>query len=224
MKNLQNDLVERKVKIYALNFMDNLCNKFESQNDKLLNTNEAISKINDLEHKMNKHSLKKTILQRNKSNNSLKPNDDGLNINRVINTRFCLDSNSVHPLISENVIKLQRAFKRYYIKKKSLPGNFFFTQKILNYQYAKRNKNFEDNFRILFPIFDKNEKIDFDKTFDTIKSTRYKLNVNENNGKIIPNMIHNPYEDGKIHLFAKIIDIDIMVKQINLISFIIFLK
>jgi hypothetical protein len=95
-----------------------------------------------------------------------------------------------------------------------LPDNFFFTQKILKHEFEKRFKNFEDNYKILFPLSDKSEKIpEMNKTFETIKTAKNKMNLNSNENLLISNLIHNPYEDGKIHLFAKILDIDIIVNS-----------
>jgi hypothetical protein len=59
-----------------------------------------------------------------------------------------------------------------------------------------------------------------DKTFDTIKTSKNNKFVttnnffNNNNNDLITSVLHNPYEDGKIHLFAKIMDIDVIVNFI----------
>jgi hypothetical protein len=104
-------------------------------------------------------------------------------------------------------------------------------QKLLSYQYQKRSNNYEENANILFPkngkyfeTTENNNNINnnfnmnnLDKTFETIKSTKNNKFMstnnflNNNNNDLIPSVLHNPYEDGKIHLFAKIMDIDVMV-------------
>jgi len=195
--------MEQKVNLYTIKLLDNICEQLDNraeEPDIYINTKEAFGLKSE---------------KRRKSNSPKKPLTKSTDNNKVPyftnekkNGQNYPDTN-VHPYVHENVIRLQRAFKKYYMNKKSLPENFFFTQKILKYQFEKRNKNYEDNFRILFPLSDKSEQLDFNNSIDTIKTSKNKINSNEN--LLASNLIHSPYEDGKIHLFAKILDIDIIV-------------
>lgn len=132
--------------------------------------------------------------------------------------------------------------KNHYIKSKNLPENYFYVQKILNFQYEKRIRNYEENSNILFfhggkfmETFDNN----LNKTFETERlNTKNKFyttnnnnnfntnfNLNTNNNNFMGTILHNPYEDGKIHLFAKVMDIDIMVNLFKLkLYFLIYLE
>jgi hypothetical protein len=195
-----------------LKFLDEICeqleNKAENQNN-YLNTKEAFGEKNQTRKKTN--SGKKLSPKKSITKNSIANSNVLFNSNERNSQRLSFD-NKVHPLVHENILRIQRAFKQYYLRNKSLPDNFFFTQKILKYQFEKRHKNFEDNFKILFPLSEKSEKIpELNNTIDTIKTSKNKLNLNKNENLLISNLIHNPYEDGKIHLFAKILDIDIIV-------------
>lgn len=195
-----------------MKFLDEICeqlgNKREAQNI-YINTKEAFEEKNNNLKKANsgkKLSPKKSINKNPNNNHALYDSNE-----RNIQARSSFE-NKVHPLVNENVIRIQRAFKRFYLKNRSLPENFFFTQKILKYQFEKRYRNFEENYKILFPLSDKCEKIpELNNTIDTIKTNKYKTNLNSNENLLISNLIHNPYEDGKIHIFAKILDIDIIV-------------
>lgn len=195
-----------------MKFLDEICeqidNKGEAENI-YLNTKEAFGEKKQNLQKANsgrKLSPKKSINNNSSSKNALFSSND-----RNSQSRHSFE-NKVHPLVNENVIRIQRAFKRFYLHNKSLPDNFFFTQKILKHQFEKRHKNFEENYKILFPLSDKSDKIpELNNTIDTIKTAKNKTNLNSNENLLISNLIHNPYEDGKIHLFAKILDIDIIV-------------
>lgn len=220
-KKNENDFLVKRINLYTLKFLDEICEQLENKGeaqDIYLNTKEAFGEKEKKEtfkkaYSGKKLSPKKSIT--NSGNKNYNNNNNALlNSNeRNSQARFSFE-NKVHPLVNENVIKLQRAFKRFYLRNKSLPKNFFFTQKILKYQFEKRHKNFEDNYKILFPLSDKIEKIpELNNTFETIKTAKNKTNLNSNENLLISNLIHNPYEDGKIHLFAKILDIDIFVNS-----------
>lgn len=84
----------------------------------------------------------------------------------------------------------------------------------MKHQFEKRFKDFEENYKILFPLSERSDQInELNNTIDTVKTSKHRLNVNQNDNLLISNLIHNPYEDGKIHLFAKILDIDIIVNK-----------
>lgn len=212
-KKNENDHLGKRVNLYTLKFLDDICeqlgNKGEAQNI-YINTKEAFEDKNNNLKKANsgkKLSPKKSINKNLNNNKAFFESNE-----RNTQSRLSFES-KVHPLVNENVIKIQRAFKRFYLKNRSLPENFFFTQKILRYQFEKRHKNFEENYKILFPLSDKCDKMpELNNTVDTIKTNKNKLNSNNSNENLlISNLIHNPYEDGKIHIFAKILDIDIIV-------------
>jgi len=197
-----------------LNLLDELCEQLDKKGDAqniYINTKEAFEEKNANLKKANsgkKLSPKKSINKRGIDNHNALFDSNQSNSQGRLSFE-----NKVHPLVNENVIKIQRAFKRFYLKNKSLPDNFFFTQKILKYQFEKRFKNFEENYKILFPLSDKGDKIpELNNTIDSIKN-KYKSNLNSNENLLISNLIHNPYEEGKIHIFAKILDIDIIVNS-----------
>lgn len=142
----------------------------------------------------------------------------------------------INPVLNAQVFKIQKAMKKFYIKSKNLPENYFYVQKILKYQYDKRLKNYEDNVNYLFSVNGlllETLENNLNKTFETERlNTKNKFymtnnNYNSNNSNKIGTVFHNPYEDSKIHLFGKVLDIDIMVLNsiiIFLLLFIIFLE
>ncbi len=94
----------------------------------------------------------------------------------------------------EKVFIIQRSFRFFLIKKYDLPENYFYNEKFLKLHHQKFEKNYIENMKILFPAAFAESKSDFSST--------------------MPN--HNAYENEKIHLFAKILDLDLMVQFFNL--------
>jgi len=203
--------LDKKINTYTIKFLNNICQELDDKykNENLyINTNEALFSVDEKRKKNNsskKNSPKKSLTKSPGKNSNFNSNE---NRNKT-QSKILLNEN-VHPYVHQNVIRIQRAFKKFYLEKKSLPENFFFTQKILEVLYEKKNKNFEDNYRILFPSSDRNDNFDYNNTIDDNNKNKFNSNLTKENS-LISNLIHNPYEDGKIHLFAKILDIDVIV-------------
>jgi hypothetical protein len=96
-------------------------------------------------------------------------------------------------IMREKVFIIQKSFRNFLIKKYDLPENYFYNEKFLKLHQQKFEKNYIENMKILFPAAFAESSSDFSST--------------------MPN--HNAYENEKIHLFAKILDLDLMVYYVN---------
>lgn len=194
---------KKEINSYASNFLNNICNDINIEHN-----NENNLYIRTDEFQKNKKKDNKPISRSNlKKERENKEKKEGY----------------VNPILNAHVYRIQKAMKNYYIKSKNLPDNYFYVQKLLKFQYQRRLKNYEDNANILFSPNEKfmetESRVNLNKTFETERlNTKNKFythqnctNYGSNNKKNMGTVFHNPYEDGKIHLFAKIMDIDIMV-------------
>ena len=93
-------------------------------------------------------------------------------------------------LMREKVFIIQRSFRKYLIDKYDLPDNYFYNEKFLKSHHEKFEKNFIENMKILFPAAFVDDSCNLTPTMP----------------------VHNAYESEKIHLFAKILDLDLMVE------------
>ena len=100
-------------------------------------------------------------------------------------------------LLKCKTLVIQNFYRRYLIKKYNLPYNFYYNDKFLKMQTELYEDTYKKNLNILFPslFMDKSD-----------------LNEFANNMlEMANNPIHSPYESGKIFLFAKILDFDMMI-------------
>ena len=199
VKRSEKDYFEKKINVYTLKFLDEICeelaNKGKFQDNIYLNTKEAFA---EKQKNINKNNSRKKLSPK-KSINKDTNIHALLNSNKRCSPAKFSSEDKVNPVLNDNVIRIQRAFKRFYLRNKCLPENFFFTQKILKHQFEKRHKNFQDNYKVLFPLSNKksgDKNFELNNTIDTIKTGRNRAaNMNSNNETLlISNLIHNPYE------------------------------
>jgi hypothetical protein len=112
-------------------------------------------------------------------------------------------------ILRENIFILQRSFRKMLITKYDLPDNYFYMEKYLKLQHQKHEKNYLENIKFLFPNFviNKNENSFSEGHNNTTNNNSYsEIDLSQ----LV--LTHSAYEDEKIHLFAKILDFDLMVK------------
>ena len=100
-------------------------------------------------------------------------------------------------LLKSKVLIIQNFYRKYLIKKYNLPTNFYYNDKFLKMQTELYEDTYRKNLNILFPslFMDKSDLNEFAS----------------NMLEMANNPIHNPYDSGKIFLFAKILDFDMMI-------------
>lgn len=138
------------------------------------------------------------------------------------------DSNILNTL-RDKVFIIQRNFRKHLIKKYDLPENYFYNEKFFKVQQEKYDRNLLENLKILFPaVFNEelkqtlnvdnnsNMKNSIKQTENTINKARRgsgnKIQQTGPSNLLSNNLPHSAYEEGKIHLFSKILDIDLMVE------------
>ena len=100
-------------------------------------------------------------------------------------------------LLKCKTLIIQNFYRKYLIKKYNLPYNFYYNDKFLKMQTELYEDTYKKNLNILFPslFLDKSDLNEFAS----------------NMLEMANNPIHSPYESGKIFLFAKILDFDMMI-------------
>ena len=100
-------------------------------------------------------------------------------------------------LLKYKALIIQNFYRKYLIKKYNLPSNFYYNDKFLKMQTELYEETYKKNLNILFPslFMDKSDLNEFAS----------------NMLEMANNPIHNPYDSGKIFLFAKILDFDMMI-------------
>ena len=100
-------------------------------------------------------------------------------------------------LLKYKTLIIQNFYRKYLIKKYNLPSNFYYNDKFLKMQTELYEETYKKNLNILFPslFMDKSDLNEFAS----------------NMLEMANNPIHNPYDSGKIFLFAKILDFDMMI-------------
>ena len=100
-------------------------------------------------------------------------------------------------LLKYKALIIQNFYRKYLIKKYNLPSNFYYNDKFLKMQTELYEETYKKNLNILFPslFMDKSDLNEFAS----------------NMLEMANNPIHNPYDTGKIFLFAKILDFDMMI-------------
>lgn len=101
-------------------------------------------------------------------------------------------------VLKEKSFYIQRSFRNYLIKKYNLPQNFYYNDKFMKIQNTIFEDNYKDNLNVLFPalFLDKSDLNYFASNMVAMSN----------------NPTHNPYEPGKINLFGKILDFDMMIE------------
>ena len=121
-------------------------------------------------------------------------------INEIINIqknwKKYFDMNKFKLLKSKSLI-IQQYYRKYLIQKYGLPNNFYYNDKFLKMQTELYEDTYKKNLSILFP------SLFMDKT----DLNEFASNMLE----MANNPIHYPYENGKVFLFAKILDFDMMI-------------
>ena len=100
-------------------------------------------------------------------------------------------------LLKYKALIIQNFYRKYLIKKYNLPSNFYYNDKFLKMQTELYEDTYKKNLNILFPslFMDKSDLNEFAS----------------NMLEMANNPVHSPYESGKIFLFAKILDFDMMI-------------
>ena len=100
-------------------------------------------------------------------------------------------------LLKYKTLIIQNFYRKYLIKKYNLPYNFYYNDKFLKMQTELYEETYKKNLNILFPslFMDKSDLNEFAS----------------NMLEMANNPVHSPYESGKIFLFAKILDFDMMI-------------
>ena len=100
-------------------------------------------------------------------------------------------------LLKYKTLIIQNFYRKYLIKKYNLPSNFYYNDKFLKMQTELYEDTYKKNLNILFPslFMDKSDLNEFAS----------------NMLEMANNPVHSPYESGKIFLFAKILDFDMMI-------------
>ena len=100
-------------------------------------------------------------------------------------------------LLKYKTLIIQNFYRKYLIKKYNLPSNFYYNDKFLKMQTELYEDSYKKNLNILFPslFMDKSDLNEFAS----------------NMLEMANNPVHSPYESGKIFLFAKILDFDMMI-------------
>ena len=100
-------------------------------------------------------------------------------------------------LLKYKTLIIQNFYRKYLIKKYNLPYNFYYNDKFLKMQTELYEDTYKKNLNILFPSL----------FMDKSDLNKFASNMLE----MANNPIHSPYEAGKIFLFAKILDFDMMI-------------
>ena len=100
-------------------------------------------------------------------------------------------------LLKYKTLIIQNFYRKYLIRKYNLPSNFYYNDKFLKMQTELYEDTYKKNLNILFPslFMDKSDLNEFAS----------------NMLEMANNPVHNPFDTGKIFLFAKILDFDMMI-------------
>ena len=206
-------IVSNNVNNISNDNMKNICKDFIE--DIFAQENEKYTKFNKYGDELNKIGLSDININNNINNN--------ININNINNKNdFKITPEKVKYLMEhkKDIITIQKNWKTFYdvnrfkllkyktliiqnfyrkylIKKYNLPSNFYYNDKFLKMQTELYEETYKKNLNILFPslFMDKSDLNEFAS----------------NMLEMANNPIHNPYDSGKIFLFAKILDFDMMI-------------
>ena len=206
-------IVSNNVNNISNDNMKNICKDFIE--DIFAQENEKYTKFNKYGDELNKIGLSKININNNININNINNNINNKNDFKITpekvkylmehkkdiitiqkNWKTFYDVNRFK-LLKYKTLIIQNFYRKYLIKKYNLPSNFYYNDKFLKMQTELYEETYKKNLNILFPslFMDKSDLNEFAS----------------NMLEMANNPIHNPYDSGKIFLFAKILDFDMMI-------------
>ena len=197
-------IVSNNVNNISNDNMKNICKDFIE--DIFAQENEKYTKFNKYGDELNKIGLSDININNNINNKNdfkitpekvkylMEHKKDIITIQK--NWKTFYDVNRFK-LLKYKTLIIQNFYRKYLIKKYNLPSNFYYNDKFLKMQTELYEETYKKNLNILFPslFMDKSDLNEFAS----------------NMLEMANNPIHNPYDSGKIFLFAKILDFDMMI-------------
>ena len=191
-----NNISNDNMKMVCQDFVENI---FSQENEKYTKFNKNGDELNKIGHSViniinntnNKYDFKITP---EKVKYLMEHKKDIITIQK--NWKTFYDVNRFK-LLKYKTLIIQNFYRKYLIKKYNLPSNFYYNDKFLKMQTELYEETYKKNLNILFPslFMDKSDLNEFAS----------------NMLEMANNPIHNPYDTGKIFLFAKILDFDMMI-------------
>ena len=206
-------IVSNNVNNISNDNMKNICKDFIE--DIFAQENEKYTKFNKYGDELNKIGLSDININNNININNINNNINNKNDFKITpekvkylmehkkdiitiqkNWKTFYDVNRFK-LLKYKTLIIQNFYRKYLIKKYNLPSNFYYNDKFLKMQTELYEETYKKNLNILFPslFMDKSDLNEFAS----------------NMLEMANNPIHNPYDYGKIFLFAKILDFDMMI-------------
>ena len=206
-------IVSNNVNNISNDNMKNICKDFIE--DIFAQENEKYTKFNKYGDELNKIGLSEININNNININNINNNINNKNDFKITpekvkylmehkkdiitiqkNWKTFYDVNRFK-LLKYKTLIIQNFYRKYLIKKYNLPSNFYYNDKFLKLQTELYEETYKKNLNILFPslFMDKSDLNEFAS----------------NMLEMANNPIHNPYDSGKIFLFAKILDFDMMI-------------
>ena len=206
-------IVSNNVNNISNDNMKNICKDFIE--DIFAQENEKYTKFNKYGDELNKIGLSEINIKNNININNINNNINNKNDFKITpekvkylmehkkdiitiqkNWKTFYDVNRFK-LLKYKTLIIQNFYRKYLIKKYNLPSNFYYNDKFLKMQTELYEETYKKNLNILFPslFMDKSDLNEFAS----------------NMLEMANNPIHNPYDSGKIFLFAKILDFDMMI-------------
>ena len=193
--------------------MKNICKDFIE--DIFAQENEKYTKFNKYGDELNKIGLSEININNNININNINNNINNKNDFKITpeKVKYLMEHKKDIIIIQKNwktfydvnrfkllkykTLIIQNFYRKYLIKKYNLPSNFYYNDKFLKMQTELYEETYKKNLNILFPslFMDKSDLNEFAS----------------NMLEMANNPIHNPYDSGKIFLFAKILDFDMMI-------------
>ena len=206
-------IVSNNVNNISNDNMKNICKDFIE--DIFAQENEKYTKFNKYGDELNKIGLSDININNNININNINNNINNKNDFKITpeKVKYLMEHKKDIIIIQKNwktfydvnrfkllkykTLIIQNFYRKYLIKKYNLPSNFYYNDKFLKMQTELYEETYKKNLNILFPslFMDKSDLNEFAS----------------NMLEMANNPIHNPYDSGKIFLFAKILDFDMMI-------------
>ena len=206
-------IVSNNVNNISNDNMKNICKDFIE--DIFAQENEKYTKFNKYGDELNKIGLSEININNNININNINNNINNKNDFKITpeKVKYLMEHKKDIIIIQKNwktfydvnrfkllkykTLIIQNFYRKYLIKKYNLPSNFYYNDKFLKMQTELYEETYKKNLNILFPslFMDKSDLNEFAS----------------NMLEMANNPIHNPYDSGKIFLFAKILDFDMMI-------------
>ena len=204
-QNFVNDLFFPKNNNFLTNEHGDELNKIEIIQKKEPLQNQSSQNIKSKENNLDNKNINNNIDNNDMKRNSFQMTPEEAKFllehkNEIItiqkNWKTYYDTNRFKLLKSKALI-LQHFYRKYLIKKYSLPSNFYYNDKFLKMQTELYEDTYKKNLSVLFPslFMDKSDLNEFASNMLAMAN----------------NPIHSPYQPGQIYLFAKILDFDMMI-------------